>query len=109
MSEEKFYKETEEKLKTLLGDLWLEYKDDARDWAKSLARLEWAIAKGESPIANKMAYEHLTKIGIPCFVQKMRGRVEAEVINFVETFFQSLLNYAIAAGMAYFTGKITKL
>jgi len=107
--ESKIYLEAETKLKTLLGDLWQEHKDEMSHWAQMLAQLEFDIATGNHPCANQITYDHLTKIGIPCFVQRIRGKVESQVVNLIASLLQMLLDCAVAVGTSYLDKKISKL
>lgn len=99
------YGKIETQLKPIIGDLWYEFRDDALSWAKIVARLEVDIASGAHPLTNQIIYDHVMKIGIPSFVQRLRGRVEDYAINFFKSLLQFLLDAAIAAAQSFLKEK----
>jgi len=88
---------TETELKGVMGDLWDKYKDEAQDWLKLLAQLQLAIAQNKTPETTECTRKH-AQAGMRCFLRRVRGDAEEAVGNFVQAFFDMLLNRAVALG-----------
>ena len=99
----------EAEIKPRLGDLWIEFKDDAQEWAKIIAQLELDIALGKHPITNALAHEHVAKIGIPSFVCRARLKTEHYIASFLGSVLQFVLEAAILTATLYFEKKTNKL
>jgi hypothetical protein len=103
------YGKIEKELKPVVGELWLEFKGDALEWAKIVAKLEVDIARGIHPLANQICYDHVTKVGIPSFVYRVRAKTQSEIANALGSLLQFILDTAVMAGTLYLNNKINKL
>ena len=71
----------EQELKTALGELWDENKQEVAEWAEVVARLQLLRLRGSSTIEMTEKY---VAAGQKCLLRKLRGRVEDEVYEYAE-------------------------